>query len=95
MSDETTTPDYTPGTGGPGDAPVYPLQSLSHGRDGTLFASQYGGLTLRQWFAGQALVGLLATQSGESAWLVEPGDLAVRCSLIADALIADLKGGAT
>lgn len=89
MSDETTTPDYTPGTGGPGDAPVYPLQSLSHGRDRTLFASQYGGLTLRQWYAGQALAGV------DPEGFSSKQNIATYCVEVADAMVAALKGGGT
>lgn len=87
MRDETTTPGYTPGTGGPGDAPVYPLQSLSHGGYGTLFSTQSGGLTLRQWFAGQAMLSANPFDS--------PQDIAERCVRVADAMIRELKGGGT
>lgn len=40
--------------------PAFPLQSI-----GPDFAPGYSGMSLRDWFAGQALVGLLAHASGE------------------------------
>ena len=52
------------------------------------------GMTLRDWFAGQALAGLAAncTDAGLSTWL--PDSIAARAYQHADALLAARKGGA-
>ena len=51
---------------------------------------RYEGMTLRDWFAGQALAGLLA----ESMHDCGPEGIAHDCYLFADAMIAARKGGA-
>ena len=40
--------------------PAFPLQSI-----GPEFAPGYAGMTLRDWFAGQALVGLSVRREGK------------------------------
>ena len=45
----------------------------------------YFGMTLRDWFAGQALVGLMASADVGNG----PDDLAAACGAIADAMIAE------
>lgn len=51
-----------------------------------------GGMTLRDWLAGQALAGELASQSDDQPW-IKVGSLAARCYEIADAMLAARKGG--
>ena len=51
---------------------------------------QRGGMTLRDWFAGQALAGLCANQRATHEWI---GQFAARSAYeLADALIAARKG---
>lgn len=46
------------------------------------------GMTLRDWFAGQALAGELAAQDGDGFWSDESAlTLAERCYLVADAML--------
>ena len=44
------------------------------------------GMTLRQWYAGQALVGVIVASRG--GW--PPQNVAEECAMYADALIAEL-----
>lgn len=58
------------------------------------------GMTLREWFAGQTLSGLVSRADGgySSYSLGDPEDVALlaqRAVQIADALLRELKGGAT
>jgi len=50
--------------------------------------SEHGGMSLRDWFAGQALAGLLAGR-GEYVWNAEPVD----AYAIADAMLAERSRG--
>lgn len=56
---------------------------------------RFGGMTLHEWYAGQALAGLLAHASGE-----DPGKAPAMAWIIADSLMAEraarlpLKGSA-
>ena len=43
--------------------PAFPLQSI-----GPDFAPGYAGMTLRDWFAGQALAGMNASLTSASDW---------------------------
>lgn len=54
--------------------------------DGTHWQS-YGGMFLRDWFAGQALVG---RSTGENAGLMD-NEIAARCYEIADAMLKARK----
>jgi hypothetical protein len=57
--------------------------------DGNDAIGEQGGMYLRQWYAGQALVGLLARRAGE----VGHHDLAETAFAIADAMIRrELEG---
>lgn len=48
-----------------------------------------GGITLRDWFAGQALPGVLSQMEGDAPSFEEVGSLAAKASYaIADAMIA-------
>lgn len=63
--------------------PAFPLQSI-----GPDFAPGYSGMSLRDWFAGQALAGELAAQDGDGFWSDESAQtLAERCYLVADAML--------
>lgn len=56
--------------------PAFPVQDCA--------AYQYPGMTLRDWFAGQALVGLLAHASGE-----DPHKSPAMAFTLADAMLAE------
>ena len=47
--------------------------------------SSMGGMTLRDWFAGQALVGLVSDTSHSCT----PDEIAHECGLYADAMISE------
>ena len=63
-------------TGGP----AFPNQ-----QDNSPAGSDYDGMTLRDWFAGQALAGLAR---GHSEYLTPPRDIAYDCYELADAMLA-------
>jgi len=44
------------------------------------------GMSLRDWFAGEALQGMLVSETNAEIWLAN--DCAVRCYSFADAMIA-------
>jgi hypothetical protein len=70
----------TQNTGGP----AFPHLGLYPGADGNLHPAptMHGGMTLRDWFAGQALAGLLALET--------PHDLMARDAyILADAMIKE------
>ncbi len=50
----------------------------------------YGGMSLRDWFAGQALAGEFASQDTDSGVWMEKGfgTVAARCYNVADAMLA-------
>jgi hypothetical protein len=65
---------------------------------------QDSGMTLRDWFAGQALKGSLASQSKESHWAFAPVEyetaddratrgIAALCYALADAMLKARGGG--
>ena len=59
--------------------------------EGELLMTDEPGMTLRQWYAGQALVGVIvATQSTA---IMSPQNVALECAMYADALIAELDKG--
>ena len=53
--------------------------------------SYFPGKSLRDWFAGQALVGNLANH--ECVWKEYPGDIAKDCYALADAMLAEREKG--
>lgn len=57
--------------------------------DGMWNQSYDPGMSLRDYFAGQALAGNLG-----NPWASNSDDIAVRCYQIADAMLAARKGGA-
>ena len=68
--------------------PAFPC-SVAVAPSGDVYGSDYFGgcMSLRDWFAGQALAGMLANDSNQSA----EGDARV-AYLIADAMLAARKG---
>lgn len=66
--------------------PAFPQTMVDHPRGLTCGADGYGygGMTLRDWFAGQALVGLSRLDYG-------PEECARRAKLHANALLAELE----
>lgn len=69
--------------------PAFPRNALSGGDHG--YPVQSDGMSLRDWFAGQALAGLIA--SGRSAYDLLDGDYqaayaAYRAYTVADAMLA-------
>lgn len=61
-----------------GDAPAFPVSLPGVGDNG------WHGMSLRDWFAGQALTGLLHTTEAGSAWKA----VAIEAYLMADAMLA-------
>lgn len=73
----------------PGDLPAFPTVTTHEG-GGDLYCP---GLSLRMYFAGQALVGLLAFSRGEDCVQYGPDEAADAAVRYADALIARLAKG--
>lgn len=57
-------------------------------------ADGHNGMSLRDWFAGQALVGLCQADMSEEEFTVGPDLLARTAYRMADAMIAARKAGA-
>jgi len=71
--------------------PAFPVPMVPHDSQGGHTEVRWQGMSMRAYFAGQALAGMLA-DSEYSDTIVNMAETAVRC---ADALIAELeKGGA-
>lgn len=66
--------------------PAFPLQSI-----GPDFVPGYAGMTLRDWFAGQAISG--ACCPAPDGWSLPPQDHAAWAYEIADAMIAARETG--
>jgi len=80
MSNPTPPPD-----GGP--AFPYPRLEVSRHNDfGTYYLEPSQGMTLRQWYAGQALASI-----AQHNVLVEEAGIAKKCAAMADAMIAELN----
>lgn len=62
--------------------PAFPVHPESHNRSDAEY-NVLSGMTLRDWFAGQALAGLLADTEVNSTFL----NVAARCYTMADAMI--------
>ncbi len=78
-------------TGGPA-FPHGPLGDTMHGEDGRVWHQYQAsvGMTLRDWFAGQALVGILA----DGAMVRKPpSDIAKMAYVFADAMLAEREKG--
>lgn len=87
--------------GGPA-FPVPMIESETHGIQSSMAYGEYGGMTLRDWFAGQALAGLCANpsihqpnpMSGWSLANCSVQNLSEYATHIADAMIAAREKGA-
>lgn len=67
--------------------PAFPLDNPRMLEDGDLF-KQFPGMSLRDWFAGQALAGWLASYAGADPDMTpDPTSTAALCYRIADAMI--------
>jgi hypothetical protein len=71
--------------------PAFPNPALAN--EGFSPSYDVSGMTLRDWFAGQALAGLASncTDAGLSTWL--PDSIGARAYQYADAMIAAREGG--
>lgn len=69
--------------------PAFPLENPRQLEDGALF-KQFPGMSLREYFAGQALVGFLAAHAGpEDIGIPAAEHTARRAYEFADAMIAE------
>lgn len=66
------------------DMPAFPGQ-YDHG-NGVI--ERWSGMTLRDWFAGQALAGYLAMYAGDSTPMPRAEDAGIDCYEYADAILA-------
>lgn len=73
--------------------PAFPESVAADNMDGLNY-SRHPGMSLRDWFAGQALASVIhLTQSRDGSW--DPVAVAAGCYLVADAMLdAREKGGA-
>ncbi len=67
--------------------PAFPIP-VACDADGRLLHSEINGLSLRQWYAGQALIGDLASYANREK-VPSPQNAAKRAFAIADAMIAE------
>ncbi len=81
--------------------PAFPSSATKAvmGRDGSIEPSpfEFGGMSLRDWFAGQALAGLAQTYSAAAfrdQWVLTFADVAKNAYDYADAMLAARKGTA-
>lgn len=74
-------------TASSGSSPIYPQPASSS--DAQWAGAQIGGMTLREYFAGQALAGIMASDT----WNDVPSDkdVAQYCVNVSDALCAKLS----
>lgn len=68
--------------------PAFPFSWQWDLPDGEHMWRNHDGMSLRDWFAGQALAGAMANHGSYGAGN-GPGDIAVRAYEIADAMIAE------
>lgn len=71
--------------------PAFPREPL--GQDCGAPYGQQDGMSLRDWFAGQALAGGLLINGRATDALRSPADLARSAYIVADAMIAAREGG--
>jgi hypothetical protein len=70
--------------------PAFPQPETAHGNTvGDQFGQ--GGLSMRDWFAGQALCGILAAHAGDDIALPDPVNAAKDAYNYADAMIEARK----
>ena len=61
--------------------------------NGMVLSAGSDGMSLRDWFAGQALVGMMASDGNDGTYW-KPANAAANAYEIADAMLAARKGGA-
>lgn len=67
------------------------MDAGGYGRTRTVTVEE-GGMTLREYYAGLVMQGLISTYKGGGAWTIEGAEhLADQCILLTDALIARLE----
>lgn len=72
----------------PKDLPAFPIPGKTYHLGGDAFTDPaYTGLTLRDYFAGQALMGMMASRHGSSPRFL-PEDDAEYVYRVADAMLA-------
>lgn len=85
----------------PENPPAFPLAD-HYSYDGLLLSEGSQGMTLRDWFAGQALAGLCGNSGGPyqansmTGWAIvncHPGDVAGEAYRLADAMLAQREAG--
>jgi hypothetical protein len=57
---------------------------------GTLELQQVDGMTVRDWFAGKAVAGLMASRDADT---LEPSEVSERVFAIADAMLTERERG--
>ena len=68
-------------------AAKHPDPAFPHHYDPNAPGIFYNGMTLRDWFAGQALIGIMAAEPPNVAYHQE--EAAIRAFIIADAMLAE------
>ena len=69
------------------DAPAFPLRGFTNGVGEENWESRQHGMSLRDWFAGQALAGMLASEESSGTW----EDFARSAYRLADAMLKERK----
>ncbi len=70
--------------------PAFPQNYIDRGNGMTpSYAFGEGGISIRDWFAGQALIGWLASFAGDSAPHIKSSDIAAECYDFADAVLKE------
>ena len=69
--------------------PAFPAQMKSNSEDGKLVCDCYCGMSLRDWFAGQAMVGLMSDPGLRPSNLDEFEHMATRPYQVADAMLKE------
>lgn len=68
--------------------PAFPSEERIYGADGTVLQKvEYRGMTLRDWFAGQVLAGMMACDPAIVDGKYEPDIVARSCFALADAML--------
>ena len=71
---------------------AFPFGFWDHGYQ---CACEYPGMTMREWYAGQALVGILAMHADPAAVMPEETRTASNAFAYADAMLAEAAKGKT
>ena len=76
--------------GKPENPPAFP-NTGAYGHTGDYLPE--GGMTLRDWFAGQALAGFLASESSDAGFYSDSAHAANQAYSLADAMLAQREAG--